>query len=254
MFQVDDNEVAEKILEMEDNFAASLKGLTFGDKVAHVYNPLEYAAEPHKNFVKKYLNCSKAVLFLGMNPGPFGMAQNGVPFGDTGFVKNWLGVFGEVTHPVVEHPKRVIKGLNCTRKEVSGTRFWGLAQKTCGNAEKFFKNCFVANFCPLLFLSHTGSNIIPSKLPLAKRRMLEEICSEYLLQYIQFLNCKIIVAVGKYAEEQVRKTLLQANLMHINVAYLLHPSPASPQANRGWEEVAIQQLHDCGVLQILQAN
>jgi len=54
------------------------QGLTFGEKVAYVYNPLEYATEPHEAFVRKFLNSTKSVLFLGMNPGPFGMAQNGV--------------------------------------------------------------------------------------------------------------------------------------------------------------------------------
>ena len=35
---------------------------------------------------------AKRVVFLGMNPGPFGMAQVGVPFGEVAAVRDWLRI------------------------------------------------------------------------------------------------------------------------------------------------------------------
>lgn len=46
--------------------------------VAAVYNPVEYAAELHCAYLEKYLTGPKTVLFIGMNPGPWGMVQTGV--------------------------------------------------------------------------------------------------------------------------------------------------------------------------------
>ncbi|MBQ8445463.1 MAG: single-stranded DNA-binding protein, partial [Opitutales bacterium] len=66
--------------------------LKFSEPVAYVYNPLEYARETHEQFLARYGNGSKRFVFLGMNPGPFGMAQTGVPFGEIDAVQNWLGI------------------------------------------------------------------------------------------------------------------------------------------------------------------
>jgi hypothetical protein len=70
--------IAEQLLEIEHQLCESLSQLTFPEPVTHVYNPLIYAACPHQRFVHKYCTSHKRVLFLGMNPGPFGMAQTGV--------------------------------------------------------------------------------------------------------------------------------------------------------------------------------
>ena len=76
----DDSEgaISQQVLALEQRQCAELLEIQFGPPVAHVYNPLQYAARPHQCFVHKYGNGTKRVLFLGMNPGPFGMAQNGV--------------------------------------------------------------------------------------------------------------------------------------------------------------------------------
>ena len=68
----------DQLLEIEDRFCEELGKIDYGESVSYVYNPLEYASEPHRDFVRKYGNGKKKILFLGMNPGPFGMAQNGV--------------------------------------------------------------------------------------------------------------------------------------------------------------------------------
>lgn len=74
--------LAESFLEEELRLSAELSQLQFSESVGVIYNPLEYAWEPHRNYVTRYCQGPKEVLFLGMNPGPFGMAQTGVPFGE----------------------------------------------------------------------------------------------------------------------------------------------------------------------------
>ena len=55
--------------------------LTFAPPVSHIYNPLEYAWSPHESYLLRYGAGRKKIVFIGMNPGPFGMVQCGVPFG-----------------------------------------------------------------------------------------------------------------------------------------------------------------------------
>jgi hypothetical protein len=70
----------------------ALKGLRFGPPVSHVYHPLIYAAEPHRRYLRLYGDRPKEVVLVGMNPGPWGMAQTGVPFGEIGAVRgrSWV--------------------------------------------------------------------------------------------------------------------------------------------------------------------
>nr|XP_039266580.1 single-strand selective monofunctional uracil DNA glycosylase-like [Styela clava] len=248
-------QIVQAFLWIEAKLCAKLKCVKFSDKVEYVYNPLEYASDPHAHYVSKYSG-TKAVLFLGMNPGPYGMAQNGVPFGDTRYVRDWLKITGAVHHPPHEHPRRIIQGLDCTRSEVSGARFWGFIAKICGTPEQFFRHCFVHNYCPLTFMTKSGKNIIPAALPATERRNLEAICDEALLQCIRVIRAQIIVAIGKYAADRVTCVLQSAgdeSAASIRIVRILHPSPASPQANRGWEEVVTQQLQESGIIQYLQS-
>lgn len=69
----------QKIYDIECRLSAELKAISFlSSTISAVYNPIEYAADLHCEYLKKFLNKSKPVLFIGMNPGPFGMAQTGV--------------------------------------------------------------------------------------------------------------------------------------------------------------------------------
>ncbi|XP_012587752.1 PREDICTED: single-strand selective monofunctional uracil DNA glycosylase [Condylura cristata] len=70
--------LAEGFLEEERRLNAELKQLQFSEPVGVTYNPVEYAWAPHHTYVTRYCQGPKEVLFLGMNPGPFGMAQTGV--------------------------------------------------------------------------------------------------------------------------------------------------------------------------------
>ena len=67
-----------QFLETELRLCNSLSKLEYPQPVTHIYNPVDYAFEPHSCFVKKYCNTTKHIMFMGMNPGPYGMAQTGV--------------------------------------------------------------------------------------------------------------------------------------------------------------------------------
>ena len=149
--------------------------------VPYVYNPLVYARAPHEAYLERWgAKAPREVLMLGMNPGPFGMAQTGVPFGDVAMVRAFLGITGAVDRPPREHPRRPIAGFGCPRSEVSGTRFWGWARDRFGTPERFFEDVFVANWCPLVFMEESGRNRPPDKLPADERTELFRVCNDAL--------------------------------------------------------------------------
>jgi len=218
--------------------------LTFGPPVSHVYNPLDYAWELHAKYLRRYGGCPKEVLLLGMNPGPWGMAQTGVPFGEVAAVRDWLGFEGEVRHPVDEHPKRPVLGLDCQRSEVSGRRLWGWARETFVKPERFFRRFFVGNYCPLQFLEASGRNLTPDKLKPEEQQSLYQACDQALRSSVAVLRPRIVVGVGAFAENRARTVLGEGGP---RIGRILHPSPASPAANRGWAEAATRQLAELGV-------
>jgi single-strand selective monofunctional uracil DNA glycosylase len=222
--------------------------MTFSDPAACRYNPLDYARRPLDLYIEKYGNSRKMVLFLGMNPGPWGMAQTGVPFGEVNAVRTWLGIEAPVGKPVPEHPKRPILGFECRRSEVSGRRLWGLFAKRFGGAEPFFRDHFVANYCPLVFMTPSGSNVTPDKLSKAERLPLFEACDKALADTIRLLAPEWVIGIGQFAEKKilaVRERYFETGAF--SGASVLHPSPASPAANRGWEEAVTAKLRSLGI-------
>ena len=231
------------LITAADTLRKNLSGLTFPDPVTHTYNPLEYAWEPHTQYLQKFGSGPKRVLFMGMNPGPYGMAQTGVPFGEIDHVQNWLGISGEVGKPTIEHPKRPITGFDCTRSEVSGRRLWGLFADKFSTAEEFFEDHFIANYCPLIWMKDTGANLTPDKLPAASLVPVEEHCQAHLQTLIQELQPSLLIGVGAYAEGKL-KTASQAIGYEATLGRILHPSPASPAANRDFAGTAWKQLQE----------
>lgn len=225
--------------------ASQLDQLTFGEPVTHVYNPLVYARAPHERYLDLYGRGRKRVVLVGMNPGPFGMGQTGVPFGDVGFVRDWMGISGEVGIPPNPHPKRPIEGFACKRSEVSGTRLWGWAAERFGTAERFFEEFFAVNYCPLIFMEASARNRTPDKLPAAERAPLEALCDEGLRQMVAALEPEWVVGVGQWARMSAERALGASG---VQLGQLLHPSPASPAANRGWAPQAEAQLRELGIL------
>jgi len=219
--------------------------LSFRAPVAFVYNPLEYARAPHEAYLEKWGGAPKKVLFLGMNPGPFGMAQTGVPFGDVTKVRDFVGIRAPVGRPPKEHPKRPVEGFSCTRSEVSGTRLWGWAQSRFGTAPGFFGECFVANYCPLAFMDASGRNVTPDKLPATEREPLFSVCDRALRRIVETLDPRFVVGVGAFATDRANRALGAG--ADRTIGTVLHPSPASPKANRGWAELADQELRALGI-------
>lgn len=225
--------------------AERLRPLAF-TKASHVYLPLDYAREPHEEYLRRYGSSPKRVIFLGMNPGPFGMAQTGVPFGEVAAVRDWMGISSPVGKPEREHPKRLVTGFACTKSEVSGRRLWGLFAERFGKAENFFKEHFVINYCPLVWMSETGANLTPDKLPAPEMVTVDEACLDHLAESLAVLKPEWLIGVGAYAEERLKEAAARSGLT-AKLGRVLHPSPASPAANRGWAEAATKQLLAQGV-------
>ena len=190
------------LLRASQNHARQVNGLSFSSPVAFVYNPLVYANEPHRLYLTKFGTGKKHVVFLGMNPGPWGMAQTGVPFGEVSFVRDWLKIEGTINHPQNEHPKRPVQGFECTRSEVSGRRLWSLLRDRFRTPEAFFRDHFIANYCPLLFMEESGKNLTPDKIQAAERNPLLRCCDNYLRQVIEILDPEWVVGIGLFAKNE----------------------------------------------------
>jgi len=244
--------VAQQLLAAARELSQALAVLRFDPPIAHVYDPLQYAWEPYEAYVERYGDSRKRVVLLGMNPGPFGMMQTGVPFGEVAAVRDWMGLRASVGRPAREHPRRPIEGFGCTRSEVSGRRLWGWAALRFGTAPAFFRDWFVLNYCPLVFLEASGRNFTPDKLPAAQRQAVEQACDRHLAAALTALQPEWAIGVGAFAERRLRD-VLESDLVdsaparRTKVAQILHPSPASPAANRGWADAVDRTLARLGV-------
>ena len=221
-----------------------LRKLRFSPPVTHVYNPLEYARKAYDAYLQRYAGPHREVVLLGMNPGPWGMAQTGVPFGEVQAVREWLKIRAPIGVPADMHPKRPVDGFSCRRSEVSGRRLWGWAAKTFRAPESFFARFFVANYCPLMFLEESGRNRTPDTLPKAELEPLLTACDRALRQTIEWMHPRHVVGVGEFASRRAAAALTG---LDVKVGRITHPSPANPRANRGWETLVEKEFADMGI-------
>lgn len=235
--------ITRKLLEEGALLRDACGGLEFGSPVWTVYNSLGYAWTGYKAYLETFATGPRKVVFLGMNPGPWGMAQTGVPFGEIAFVRDWMGLQVEIGKPEKEHPKRPVEGFACARSEVSGRRLWGLFAEVYGPAEAFFEEALVLNFCPLSFILESGANLTPDRLPAGERGALEAVCDAHLKAVLTLLEPGMAVGVGGFAT----KCLQRMDFPGLRIGTLLHPSPASPVANREWPERPKCQLREMGL-------
>ena len=214
--------------------------LEFHHPVAYVYNPLAYARRPHERYLETYGGGHKEAIFLGMNPGPFGMAQTGVPFGEVALVRSYLRVQAPVDEVEGAHPKRPIDGFACTRSEVSGARFWGWVRSRHPDPHRFFARFFVVNYCPLAFVEESGRNRTPDKLAPEERDALFAECDRALVRVVETLRPRWVIGVGAFGRLRAERALGAESGLRFGA--ILHPSPASPLANRGWADRAESDL------------
>ena len=233
------------MVDVFERLRARVRRLRFGPPVAYTYNPLEYAWPVARAYCERYGRGPKEVLFIGMNPGPFGMGQTGVPFGEVAAVRDWLGLTGAIVSPRKTHAKRPVLGFDCPRSEVSGQRLWGAFAKRYPKSDEFFARAFVLNYCPLLFLAESGVNVTPDKVDKEDRKKMEKVCDRALVETIAVLAPRHIVGIGQYATKRA------AREHGADVVTMPHPSPASPTANRGWEKEARKALVEAGLLDLM---
>jgi len=245
--------IAQQILSAGRELSRALAELSFPAPVAHVYDPFQYAWASYAAYVRRYGATRKRVVLVGMNPGPFGMMQTGVPFGEVAAVRDWMGIVEPIRRPVRQHPARPILGFDCPRSEASGRRLWCWAASRFGTASSFFDAWFVLNYCPLAFLEASGRNLTPDRLRAGPGCALTDACDRHLVDALAALQPEWAIGIGEFAERRLRAALQRnrvdaAGASPIKIARILHPSPASPAANRGWALAVDRTLADLGVL------
>jgi len=236
--------VEETVVSISRRLTRRVAKLSFGPPVHTVYNPLVHARKPHEAYLRRYARPGIEALLLGMNPGPWGMVQTGVPFGEVQLTREFLGIEEPVISPRHEHPKRPVEGFACSRREVSGRRVWEWARSRFSTPEAFFRTFFVWNHCPLAFLEEGGRNRTPDKLPAPERDRLMTPCDEALAELVDALRPRMVIGVGAFA---LKRAQLVFGDDGPELGSILHPSPASPAANRGWARQAESQLAALGI-------
>ncbi len=232
------------LVDIMTALTSDISRLRFGPPVTHVYNPLVHARKSYTCYVERFGAAPRDVLLVGMNPGPWGMVQTGVPFGEVNVVRDWLGIEAPVTKPASEHPKRPVQGFACQRSEVSGARLWGWARATFKTPRRFFARFLVVNYCPLCFMESTGRNRTPDKLPGAERAPLFEACDRAIRRTVEHLRPQHVIGIGVFAETRLRAALTGYDGQ---IGRILHPSPASPAANQDWASKAAAELRALGI-------
>jgi single-strand selective monofunctional uracil DNA glycosylase len=235
--------MSKRLFSITRELSKGCDALLFSEPVAYVYNPLVYAWKSHKRYLEKFGAGKGRVLLIGMNPGPWGMAQTGVPFGEVNAVRDFLDIEETVQKPNPEHPKREVLGFQCPRSEVSGRRVWEWAKQRFDTPESFFNEFFILNYCPLCFMEEGGKNRTPDKLKPEERNAVFDVCDVALTKFVKELEPSIIVGIGGFAKKRASQSLNRDDIETI-----LHPSPASPIANRGWAPQIEKQFEAMGVL------
>jgi single-strand selective monofunctional uracil DNA glycosylase len=241
--------LARDLLALANELTQRLSQIDFSSVTQWVYNPYDYAIDAHRVYLKRFAASNIDNVFMGMNPGPWGMAQTGIPFGEVAIVRDWFQLKAKINKPALEHPKRPIEGLACKRSEVSGARLWSFFRDRHETPEAFFKYNFVLNYCPLVFMDEGGRNLTPDKLPKTVRAELQAACDVHMEACIELISPKRLIGIGNYAFDALTRAKQNLDAKRGNevtskkrvaktdeliVLKILHPSPASPASNRGW--------------------
>jgi len=91
-------------------------------------------------------------------------------------------------------------------------------------------------------MEESGSNKTPDKLsPLLKNDIFDP-CDKCLRDLVTITGVKKVIGVGKFARKRIEKSVGDI----CEVGDILHPSPASPKANKNWTGEIEKQLTDLG--------
>ena len=142
---------AQALISAAKTLRENLRPLRFAPPVEFVYQPLDYAWAPHEAYLTRFGQGRKRIVFVGMNPGPFGMTQTGVPFGEIAAVRDWMGICEPVGKPEREQPKRPVLGFDCPQSEVSGRRLWGALRAALRHAGGVFQRALRRQLLPAGF-------------------------------------------------------------------------------------------------------
>jgi single-strand selective monofunctional uracil DNA glycosylase len=244
---VESSSAARRLIAASRALARDVDRLGFRAPVRYVYNPLVYARAPHEMYLSRYANGPRRVVFLGMNPGPWGMAQTGVPFGEITAVREWLGICAPVKAPAGTHPRVPVRGFECARSEVSGSRLWGYMRAHFVTAEAMSSVAFVSNYCPLMFLDESGKNVTPDHISASDRPALFSLCDRYLSVVIETLKPEWLIGVGVFARKRLLEVQEKSGMGTARVISLLHPSPANPRSHDDWAGQVAAALDRDGV-------
>lgn len=241
-------DICDDFLTLVDELNVHLEHIKIPKKVQVVYNPTIYARHTFEMYVRNYCNTPKHIMFFGMNPGPWGMSQTGVPFGEIQSVRDWLRIKGPVGKPPTEIEPRPVMGFECTRAEISGQRFWGLFKSLCGTPENFFESSFVYNYLPQQWMTNTGCNVTPDDFKISEVEELYSICDATLSKVLELYQVEKIVAVGRFCETRAKKTLKKYSPSRpIQILYLPHPSPRTVN-NNNWDQKAVEYLKNLNLI------
>jgi len=219
----------DKIIKLSNELSKQMDELTFSLPVKYVYNPLSYSFLTYLQYLNR-INFNDVNIYIGINPGPYGMSQTGIPFGDYYFVKNFLNIKKEkLLNLPLTHHKKPIYGFDINKREASGKRLWAFFQDIYKDQEIFFKNNIILNYCPLCFLNEEGNNITPDKLIKEERNILYKICDDYLNKSINLFKFKSVIGIGNFAYNR-------AKILGYNALKIGHPSPLNIKGSGGrWE-------------------
>jgi Uracil DNA glycosylase superfamily. len=209
-------------------------------------NVFSYAIDPFLEYLEKAERGSVRTLYLGMNPGPYGMYRTGIPFCDFVTKREFLKITASVDETFIDVDAVRGEKPDEKRREVSGMRLWGLFESVYHSPERFFSSSLVLSYSPLIFFRSEGrrANIALSDVKSLDRKRIEKVSDEFLKRYIKELKCDTLVGIGDYAHRALVRCSDGERLLKI-----AHPSPANPAANGDWAGRTYCYLKSEGVME-----
>jgi single-strand selective monofunctional uracil DNA glycosylase len=216
-----------------------------------VLDPSRYGERWHAPFRRLYPPRARPLLVFGLNPGPYGMAQTGIPFTD---LKRLAQGLPRLAAELARSGERLsLPGLApsslqpfLTRTfESSSVRVHRFLRLAHGSAERAFREVVFVNPCPLLFIDRAlGENRTPADLPRALRAGVDEARVEVVSVAVARLRARGAIVLGRDAAAAL-SVPLRARLGERAVVEWEHPARAVPDI---WARGLLAALRRRGLL------